>query len=174
MATTVYTVQDAVKLALNDASAGVGQAGTWLSDAYLDGFITDRVVTSGTFTLSRWSATAAWFGGGAFGGYGNNYALYFDNQSTPFTAEGAETYDIYARGLKVKLKTGTRTASTIEIVGALIDFDRVMADLCWLLYTQTAGEDDTSVGGMSQSPGGKKAEYLKAHEFWKGVVTSGR
>lgn len=173
MATTVYTVQDAIKLALNDAGAGVGQAGTWLSDAYLDGVITDRVVTSGTFTLSRWSSTAAWFGGGQFGGYGPNYALYFDNQTTPFAAEGSETYDIYARGLKVKLKTGSRTASTISIVGSLIDFDRVMADLFYLLYTQTAGEDDTSVSGMSQSPSGKKAAYLAAHEYYKGVITSG-
>lgn len=170
MATTVYTVQDAVKLALNDASGGLGAAGTWLSDGNIDGFITDRIVTAGTFTLTRWSSTAAWFGNS---GYGNNYALYFDNQTTPFAAEGSETYDIYARGLKVKLKTGSRTASTISIVGMLVDFDRVMADIYWLLYTQTAGEDDTSVGGSSQSPVGKKAEYLKAHEFWKGVVTSG-
>lgn len=170
MATTVYTIEDAVKLALNDSSAGLGQAGTWLSDGNLDGFIMDRVVTSGTFNLSRWSSTAAWFGGGAFGGYGNNYALYFDSQTTPFAAEGTETYDIYARGLKVKLKTGSRTASTISIVGVLIDFDRVMADLCWALYMQTAGQNDTSVGSASLTASSK---WLAAHEYWKGVVTSG-
>lgn len=173
MATTVYTIQDAVKLALNDVSAGVGGAGTWLSDAYLDGFITDRAITSGTFTISRWSSGAAWFGGQNFGGYGNNYALYFDNQTTPFAAESTETYDIYARGMKVKLKTGTRTASDISIVGTLIDFDRVMADLFWLMYTQVTPEADTSVGGASMTPDAKKAAILAAHEYWKGVITSG-
>lgn len=173
MATTVYTIQDAVKLALNDAGAGVGQAGTWLSDAYIDGFVTDRAITYGSFTIQRWGSGAAWFGGQNFGGYGNNKALYFDNQTTPFAAEGSETYDIYARGMKVKLKTGSRTASTITINGTLIDFDRVMADLFWLLYTQTSGEDDSTTGNSSQSPIGKKQTYLNAHEFWKGVVTSG-
>lgn len=170
MATTVYTIQDAVKLALNDASAGLGQAGTWLSDANIDGFLMDRVITSGTFVLSRLSATAAWFGGKGYGGYGPEYALYFDNQSTPFAAEGSETYDIYARGLKVKLKTGSRTASTITINGTLIDFDRAMADMCWYLYQQTAGQDSISVGGASNSP---SKQWLAAHEYWKGVVTSG-
>ena len=169
MATTVYTIQDAIKLALNDASAGLGQAGTWLSDANLDTIIMDRIVTSGTFILTRWDSANAWFGGPGHGGYGPGYALYFNNQSSPFAAEGAETYDIYARGLKVKLKTGSRTADSISIVGLLIDFDRVMADLCFTLFQQTAGQDSASVNGASISPA---KQWLAAHEYWKGVITS--
>ena len=128
MATTVITVEDSVKLAINDLPGGLGVAGDWLTDQLLRGFIFDRVITSGTFTLQRNSAGPIFTST-----YGPSVALYFDNASTPFAAEGSEEYDIFARGVKVYLKSGSRSSSTITILGTLIDFDRVMADVYWYL-----------------------------------------
>lgn len=168
MATTVITVEDAVKQALNDLPSGYGAAGAWLSDQALRDFIADRRITYGTWTLTR-QGSSPWFTNDAIAPW---QALHFDNQTTPFAAEGAETYDIYARGVKVYLKTGSRTSSSISVTGTLIDFNRTMADLFWTLYTRNTRQQNMSAGDLSIQPDSKTAALLAAHEFWKGVTTS--
>ena len=168
MATTVITVEDSVKLAINDLPGGLGAAGDFLSDQLLRGFIGDRITTSGTFTLSRHSS-GPWFTAGP--GYVSK-ALYFDNASTPFSPEGAETYDIFARGVKVYLKSGSRTASTISILGSLVSFDRVMADVYWYLANYRAQEVSTQVGNASLTPDAAYRALIAQHEYWKGVTVS--
>ena len=167
MATTVITVEDSVKLALNDLPTGLGNAGAFLSDQLLRGFIFDRVITSGTFVLTRYGA------GPIFSAdYSPSHALYFDNASTPFAAESTETYDIFARGLKVYLKSGSRTAGTISILGTLVDFDRIMADVYFYLANYRAQEVSSAIGGASLTPDAAYRALLDQHQYWKGVITS--
>lgn len=168
MATTVITVEDSVKLAINDLPGGLGAAGNFLSDQLLRGFISDRIISSGTFTLSRHSS-GPWFTAGP--GYVSK-ALYFDNASTPFSPEGAETYDIWARGVKVLLKTGSRTSSTVSIDGTMVNFDRIMADVYWYLANYRAQEVSTQVGNASLTPDAAYNALIAQHARWQGVTTS--
>lgn len=168
MATTVITIEDEIQIALNDFAAGLGQEPKWLTRQLLRGFIFERTSTGeGTYTLQK--LTTGVYKDLSFPG---SYALWFADQTTPFAAEGSETYDIWARGLKAYVKTGSRSSATISVTGTPVHFDRVMADVYWYLANHRSKEVAQQIGGNDYSPDAAYRACLAQHEYWKGVVTS--
>lgn len=168
MATTVITIEDEIQIALNDFATGLGQEPQWLTRQLLRGFIFERMATTeGTYTLQK--LTTGVYKDQSFPA---SYALWFSDQTTPFAAETTETYDIWAKGLKAYVKTGTRTATSISVTGTVVHFDRVMADIFWYLANHRSKEVAQQIGGNDYSPDAAYRACIAQHEYWKGVTVS--
>lgn len=177
MAAAVYTVInviDEAKSHINDVANGLGVAGDFdglgassANDIKLRSIMMDSLANSGEQTLTLQKQTT-----GLYTYTGGSRALWFANNTTPFTGEDDVSYYVYGVGPKVMVYSGTATATTIEITGAWVNFPAMMADIFFWLADTKSVQIATNIEGESLDPQAIRDALLIQARIWQGVITS--
>ena len=151
-------------------------AGKWLTADQYDSMLLPNIISDeATYTLQR-RTTGIYT-------LQPKQNLYLSNQVTPFTGDDDVTYSVFANGMTVKSVTtasataGTfiqvdHSASTIDVVGAAVDFNSYMADLFGTLKSQRATEITESIGDASFTIDNTRARIDAAIAYWNPVNVS--
>jgi hypothetical protein len=167
----VVTVIDLAKSYVDDVVGALGVAGQWdnLGGDNLDyqytSIMLNNLVGNGETTYTLQKQTTGLYT------YTPGTALWFANNTTPFTGEDDVTYRVYGEGPHVYVSSGTATADTIDIVGARVDFPAMMGDVfLWLADRFTMRVESRIDDGIDAVL--VKDACRDAARLWQGVITS--
>lgn len=160
---SVVTVTSEIRLAL-------GWLGTdkTFTDVQIEQFIYENITgRPSTYTFQLVTAAST----GPTGLYkcfhGNSYGLYLWGPT--MICESDSVYVLYSRGV-ILVTSGTPTATSIVVTGALVDFPTVMVQILHFLATHRCQEIAESIGSGSVSAQSVHRQIIDMIELWQGVV----
>ncbi len=182
----VHTVRFKGKMAVRDFANGIvsnlDAAGNWLNDDEYDDILYDNLITEeSTYTLTRLTTGIyKYLGGlGAIVPPVPGISLVLSDDATPFTGDNDVNYTVYAQGLKVKAETVggnvrvDHSSTTIDIVGAPVDFNRYVSELFIYLKSQKMTQITQSIDSATFTIDNTMQRLDSAIAMWQGAITSG-
>jgi len=171
----VVSVLDEVKSHINDVANALGAAGdfdglggTASDDLKYESLLMEALTGSGEQTLTLTKQTTGLY---KYTGC-TDMALWFATPSAPFAGEDDVTYRVFGLGPSVKIDSGTPTATTIEIIGAMVDYRKLMAHtFLWLADTK-ATQIAMAIEGQNIDVGAVRDSLIEHARLWQGVITS--
>jgi hypothetical protein len=173
---SVITVIDQVKTHINDVANTLGADGDFdglggsaSDDLTYKQIMLANIIPSGEQTLTLTKQTTGVY---TYSASTDDTALWFANNTTPFTGEDDVVYQVYGKGPAVFVSSGAPTATEISIAGAWINWREMLAQTFFWLADTKATQIALSVESETIDPGAVRDALNEQGRLAQGTLTS--